>query len=156
MTPERMKTPIELEAVIERKAANLPRFVVVPSRLVAPWKLVGTTALEGALNGVHLGRRNIKPWDAERWFIELPETLCRQAGVETGDTVRLFLSVAPEEMPGELTEILESDPEAQARWRRMTASQRRMLREDVLGAKAPATRRKRALRVLNPGTLPSD
>jgi hypothetical protein len=150
-----MKNPIELEAVIERKAPNLPRFAVIPSRLVAPWKLVGTTALEGTLNGVSLGRRNVKPWDAERWFIEIPETLCRQAGVDTGDTVRLVLSVAPEEMPGELTEVLETDPEAMTRWWRMTASQQRMLREDVLAAKTAATRRKRALRVLNPGTLSS-
>jgi Bacteriocin-protection, YdeI or OmpD-Associated len=150
-----MKGLVELEAVIERKAPALPRFVVIPSRFVAPWKLVGTTALEGTMNGVPLGRRNIKPWDEERWFIEIPEPLCRQAEVDTGDTVRLVLFVAPEEMPGELTEVLESDPEAMARWRRMTASQQRMLREDVLTAKVPATRRKRALRVLNPGALPS-
>lgn len=151
-----MKKPVELEAVIERKAPSLPRFIVIPSGLVAPWKLVGTTALEGTLNGASLGRRNIKPWDAERWFIEIPETLCRQTGVDTGDRVRLVLSVAPEETPGELTEILETDPEAMTRWWRMTASQQRMLREDVLAAKTSATRRKRALRVLNPAALVSD
>ena len=151
-----MKNPIELEAVIERKKPELPRFIVIPSPLLASWKLLGTTALEGTLNGVSLGRRSVKPWDAERWFLEIPEPLCRQAGVDTGDTVRLVLSVAPEEMPGELTEILESDPEAMTRWWRMTASQQRMLREDVLAAKTAATRRKRALRVLTPGALISD
>jgi hypothetical protein len=151
-----MKNPIELETVIERKAPTLPRFVVIPSPLLAPWKLIGTTALEGTLNGVSLGRRNVKPWDAERWFMEIPETLCRQAGVDTGDTVRLVLSVAPEEMPGELGEILVNDSAAMARWRQMTASQQRMLREDVLAAKTSMTRRKRALRVLNPAALVSD
>jgi Bacteriocin-protection, YdeI or OmpD-Associated len=148
-----MNTPVELTAVIERKALELPRFIVIPSRLVAPWKLRGTTALEGTLNGISLGRRTIKRWDEERWFIEIPEPLCRQAGVDTGDTVRLVLSVAPEEMPGVLVEVLESDPAALARWQRLTPGQQRMLREDVFAAKAPETRRKRALRALNPGAL---
>lgn len=148
-----MKHPVELEALIERKAPNLPRFVVIPSALLAPWKLTGTTALEGILNGVDLGRRNVKRWDENRWFLELPEPLCREAGVDTGDTVRLFLTVALDRMPGELTEILETDPDARARWQRMTASQQRMLKEDVLAARTPATRRKRALRVLNPEAL---
>jgi len=53
-------------------------------------------------------------------------------------------------MPDELRELLDRDPRAQAAWQRLTPSQQRMLREEILAAKSPETRRKRAVRSLAP------
>ncbi len=131
---------VELDAAIERKAPALPRYAVVPAPAIARLGLEGTTVIEGTLAGVDLGRQTIKRWDDERWFVSVTEAICRKAGVDTGDRVRLVFRVAPETMPPELEELLRTDPAAAARWRAMTDSQRRMLREDILARKSPAAR----------------
>ena len=61
-----------------------------PSAL-ARWKLEGTTIVEGALNGTPFGRRSLKHWDDERWFVELRKDWCRKAGIAPGDRVELVL-----------------------------------------------------------------
>ncbi|HVR97340.1 MAG TPA: YdeI/OmpD-associated family protein [Thermoanaerobaculia bacterium] len=139
---------IELDAVIERKDSRLPRYIVIPSSLVAPWGLTNTTVLEGTLNGMPLGRHTIKPWDEERWFIGIPEPVCRKAGVDTGASVHLVLRPAEDVMPEELQELLDSDAEARSVWAGLTRSQQRMLREEILQLKKPESRRRRALRDL--------
>jgi hypothetical protein len=139
---------IRVTAVIDRKHSELPRFVVVPTKAVASWGLEGTTVVEGTLNSVEMGRRTIKPWDEKRWFIELPQALCRKAGVDTGDSVTLRLRVASDGPPEELARLLATDPVANAAWQRLTPSQQRMVREDVAAAKQPATRERRAARAL--------
>lgn len=139
---------VELDAVIERKDPSLPRYVVVPAPAVACLGLEGTTVIEGTLAGIDLGRQTIKRWDGERWFVTVTEAICRKAGIDTGDLVRLVFRVAPETMPPELEELLRIDPAAAARWRAMTDAQRRMLREDVLARKSPAARARCAARWL--------
>lgn len=151
-----MKSSLELDGVLERKALTLPRYLVIPALLLAPWKLAGTTVIEGTLNGLSLGRRTIKRWDDERWFLEVPEALCRQAHVDTGDLVHVVLAVASEIMPAELRELLDRDPRAHATWQRLTAGQQRMLREEILAAKSPETRRKRSLMALHSAVRAAD
>jgi hypothetical protein len=137
---------IRVTAVVERKHAELPRFVVVPSKAVASWGLERTTVVEGTLNSVEMGRRTIKRWDEQRSFIELPQPLCRKARVDTGDSVTLLLRVASDRMPDELARLLASDPVARAVWEGLTLSQQLVVREDVAAGKQPATRERRAAR----------
>ncbi|MDE2924635.1 MAG: YdeI/OmpD-associated family protein [Acidobacteriota bacterium] len=139
---------ITLRSRVERHQPDLPRYVVVPESAVAPWKLGGTTVVEGTAGGFDFGRRSLKRWDADRWFLDLPGKWCRDAGVSTGDEVELTLRVASSALPAELARLIGESASAQAAWQRLTASQQRMLREHVLAAKRLETRERRARRGL--------
>lgn len=84
-------------AKIERKDPKLPRFVVVPSMLVNDWGVTENVTVTGELNGVDMGRRPLKYWDENRWFIQIPEPLCKKANVDTGSLVTVTMLIAPEE-----------------------------------------------------------
>lgn len=137
-------TAISMAAVIDRHHTQMPRYVVVPSSVVAEWALEGTTVVEGEINGHSMGRRSLKPWDDERWFIDLPEKLCRTAGVETGDRVDLEIRIASADLPLELSRLLTESPSARHRWDQLSFSRQRMIREYILAAKRPETRERRA------------
>lgn len=148
--PKPEQSSLALSVTIERKDPKLPRFVVIPSWAVAKWGLKGTTVIEGTIKGIEMGRRTLKPWDEQRWFVELPEPLCKKAGVDTGDTFTIILRLAPEEMPEELARLLAEDKAAKAAWEKLTSSQQRMLRENIAAAKQSATRMRRARQALSP------
>jgi len=136
--------PVEVTTQIDRKDPRLPRFVVVPTVSIKSWKLAATTTVIGTLNGHAMGRRGIKQWDDQRWFIELPQPLCQAAGVDTGDRVTLVIQLAPEELPAELEALLATDPRAKQAWSRLPSGSQRMLREHVAAAKQTSTRARRA------------
>ena len=140
--------PVTLALRIERKQDDLPRYVVVPSKSIAAWKLAGTTVLDVSLAGSASDRRTIKPWDDARWFLTITETDCRRLGLDTGDEVSVTMSPASNDLPAELARLLKSDRAARAAWERLTRAQQRMLREEIGAAKQPATRERRARRVL--------
>ncbi len=146
-----MLRPIKFTATIERKHPKLPRFIVVPSEAVASWKLHQTTTVEGAVNGLRLGRRSLKKWDDARWFIELTEPICNRAGIDTGDRVLLSLQIASDKLPEELAKLLANSSRAKKAWTSLTPSAQRMLREYIADAKQPATRQRRASRSLGIG-----
>lgn len=129
----------------------MPRYVVVPAAKVTRWKLAGTSVVEGTLNAIPLGRRSLKRWDAQRWFVELRSDWCRHAGIATGDRVDLVLELASSELPDEIVKVLSESAAARRCWEAMTASQRRILRENVLAAKRPETRERRARKALTTG-----
>lgn len=145
-----MTSQVDLTAEVERKDASLPRFVVVADSAIASWSLTGTTVVEIAIGGQAAGRRSLKRWSkkGDRWFIDLPESLCERHGIDTGDRIRLGLRPATEDQPRELRELLASSARARSTWGRLTASQQRMLQEHVFAAEQPATRRRRARRAL--------
>jgi hypothetical protein len=146
---------ITCEVLIERKRGNVPAFVVVAASAIAKWRLAGTTTVVGTLDGEPLGRRSLKRLDDERWFVELrPETL---DAIEKGpgERAKLRLEVAPTELPKELAELIERDASAREKWLALTESQRRMLREEVLGAKSSAARQRRAERALQQVSAPA-
>jgi hypothetical protein len=144
-----MAKSLTATSTIERKYAQLPRFVCIPFAEVSPWKLESTTTVEGTINGTDIGRRGLKRWDERKcWFIELPESLCKKARIETGDRVELNLQIASDDLPQELSDLIAKDPKAKARWQKLTSGQQRMLREEVMSAKQSSTRAKRAARVL--------
>jgi hypothetical protein len=141
---------LNVTSTIEHKHAGLPRFVCIPMTKVNPWKLQGATTVEVTMNGVNVGRRSLKRWDdRDCWFMDFADAVCRKANVETGDQVKLSIKMASEELPEELAQMIKKDSEARARWERLTPGQQRMLREEVLAAKQPATRARRAARALN-------
>jgi hypothetical protein len=133
---------VNLSCQIERKAQRLPRFMVVPSRLLEGWKLDGTTVVEAMVNKIAVGRRTLKKWDDDRWFVELAQPMCERVGVDTGDRVNLSLCLASEELPDELASLLAGSRRAQAAWAELTPAQQRMLREEVFAAKSADTRRR--------------
>ena len=140
---------LTLVSTVEHKHQGLPRFVCIPMSKVDPWKLPGTTTVEGALNSVDIGRRSLKRWDDRNcWFMDLPDVLCRKATVQTGDRVKLNLRIASEELPEELAWLIKNNPTARNRWERLTPGQQRMLREEIFAAKQPGTRERRALKSL--------
>jgi hypothetical protein len=135
--------------VVERHSAELPRFATIALTTVAKWGLTATTTIEGTVNGIPLGRRSIKRWDDRKcWWIDIPDQLCRKAGVDVGDMVQIELRLAEETLPDELAALLQKRRSARRAWYALTPSQQRMLREDVAGAKRAETRQKRAERLL--------
>jgi len=140
---------LRVKVVVERHYAKLPRFATIPLATIARWGVDATTTIEGTLNGTPLGRRSLKRWDDRKcWWIDLPASLCRKAGVEVGDRVDLEIRVAETKLPDELAVILQTKPAAKRAWDGLTPSQQRMLREDVAAAKRSDTRRQRAERML--------
>jgi hypothetical protein len=130
---------------VTRHHPQLSRLVTIPLAKVAPWKLTGTTVIEGTINDTPLGRRSLKRWDErECWWIDLPEPLCKKARVDTGDEVKLVIRLASEDLPQKLKQLLAQNSKAETKWKSMTAAQQRMLREEIFAAKTPATRTKRA------------
>jgi hypothetical protein len=122
----------------------MPRFIVISGGAVANWRLRETTTVEGTLNGVSVGRRSLKRLDDSHWFIDLPESLCRRAHVETGDTVSISLHIASTALPPELSSLLSRNANARRTWAALTQSQQRMLREHVASARQSTTRLHRA------------
>ena len=143
-----MKT-LNVTSTIEHKHEGLPRFICIPIKNVEPWKLTGTTTVDLAINGVHVGRRSLKRWDERNcWWMDLSNEVCRKANVETGDFVKLSLTIASEELPAELSELIERNADARRRWEKLTPGQQRMLREEIIAAKQSSTRARRAARAL--------
>ncbi len=141
---------VKLRVVLERKHPDMAAFVVVPAATVRRWKLTATTTVDGALDRVPLGRRSLQRWDDDRWFLELRHDHLVALGKAPGDRATLTIAVASTSLPSELQALLDSVPAAGDRWRSMTDAQRRMLREDILAAKTPVTRDRRARRALLP------
>ena len=141
---------ITVTSKVIRHNPQFSRLVTIPLDKIEPWKLTGTTTVEGTINDIDLGRRSLKQWDERKcWWIDLPEPLCKKARLETGDEVQLTIRLASQDLPDELRHLLENNSVAKANWERLTQPQQRMLREDIFAAKTSATRRRRAERLLN-------
>ena len=141
---------VSIEAVVERKDRALPRFVVLPADELAGWALEGTTVVDAKINDCTVGRRSLKRLgrDIDAWFIDLPSRVCDRLGIETGQRVIVTLSLAAEELPPELSALIQANPIARRKWEGLTSSQKRALREHVLAAKRVETRTRRAERSL--------
>jgi hypothetical protein len=130
METRQMKA-LTVTTTIERKHEGRPRFLCIPMSRVDPWKLPGTTTVEGNLNGVDIGRRSLKRWDDRNcWFMDVPDDLCRKATVETGDRVKLSLRIASEELPQELSQLIKNNPIARTSWKRLTPGQANVARRN--------------------------
>ena len=140
---------IEVTTTVTRHMPQFSRLATIPLEKVAPWKLAVTTVVEGTINGVEVGRRSMKRWDDRNcWWIDLPDALCKKLSIDDGDKVDLVLRLACEELPQELSDLLTTNKTAKSRWEEMTASQQRMLREEVYAAKSSEARTRRAAKYL--------
>ena len=144
-----MKTedvPISFDAVIERIAPEVPRFIVYPGKA---WdETAGTFTVDVSLNGIPVGLRNLIPWKERGWHFGLSQPMCRKVGVETGDRVHVEMHRLGDTRPQELQELLKSDPKAEKAWKGLTAAERRDFVLFVADAKKPETRKRRARRLL--------
>lgn len=144
-------TPLSFQAVIERIAPEVPRFVVYPGKA---WDETESFTADVSLNGIPIGLRNVIPWKERGWHFGLSQTICRKVGVETGDRVHVEMRRLGDTRPHELEELLRSDPRAQEAWNALSAGERRDLVLFVADARKPETRTRRARRLIDsPATL---
>jgi hypothetical protein len=136
---------ISFDAVIERIAPEVPRFIVYPGRV---WEEKETFIVDVSLNGISIGLRNLIPWKERGWHFGLSQPMCRKVGVQTGDRVHVEMRRLGDTQPDELRELLKSDPKAQNAWNALPAGERRDFVLFIADAKKPETRTRRARRLL--------
>lgn len=118
-------------------------FLIVPAATATALNLHGRVTVDGTLNGVPFERRSIHPWD-ERFFVEIPQRLCRQARATVGDLVDVTVHLVADSLPSELAERLAADLTAHAAWAALTSSRQRQLANQIADARLHATRIRRA------------
>lgn len=144
-----MGGPTIFTARVERHHDEMPRYVIVPAAVARELRITRRATVKGSVNGVGFERRSVLPWD-ERFFMNLPQDLCRRAGVDTGKSAEFVLEVMEDVLPDELARTLARAPLAvRERWEQLSASQKRQLANDVASAKRAETRVRRARRVLD-------
>jgi hypothetical protein len=143
-----MKAANELicfDALIERIAPEVPRFVVYPGKA---WDETRTFIVDVSLNGIPIGLRNLIPWKERGWHFGLSQPMCRKVGVETGDRVRVEMRRLGDALPQELEEFLKSDAKALNAWDKLSSGDRRDVVLFVAAARKSETRTRRAKRLL--------
>ncbi|MEM9789148.1 MAG: YdeI/OmpD-associated family protein [Planctomycetota bacterium] len=109
--------------------------------------------VEGEIEEVSITNAFMPTGDGRYYLIVSPKVL-KDAGVEAGDTVRVWFRVADQnhvEVPPALQRAIESDRKATKVWRTLTPGKMRMLAQHVMSAKTAKTQAKRtseALKVL--------
>lgn len=86
-----------------------------------------------------------------RWYLMLPKTPLRQAGLAIGSPVEVAFRVIAQDdvdVPPELAAALQASPGARRSWEALSAGQRRGLAHGVASARRPETRRARVAEVL--------
>jgi hypothetical protein len=139
-----MRDRLSLRVRLERKHATLPHYLVVPGRLLTPWRLNATTLVRVAIGGFEVGLRSLKRLDAAQWFIELTEAHCQKLGLRTGDRVELSVARVRSPLPPTMRSALKNNTEAAAYWKTLTPAQRRAMLLHIDAARQPETRRRRA------------
>jgi hypothetical protein len=138
---------ISFDAVIERIAPELPRFIVYPGKA---WNERETFIVDVSLNGISIGLRNLIPWKERGWHFGLSQPMCHKVGLETGCRVQVEMRRLGDAQPHELRELLQSDPNAQKAWSALSTGERRDFILFVAEARKPETRARRARRLLGP------
>jgi Bacteriocin-protection, YdeI or OmpD-Associated len=135
---------ISFDAVIERIAPEVPRYIVYPGEA---WDESSTFIVEVALNGIPIGLRNLIPWKERGWHFGLSEPICRKVRVDTGDRVHVEMRRLGDTRPRELEELLENNGKARKAWDSLPDGERRDFVLFVADAKKPETRIRRARRL---------
>ena len=136
---------IRFDAVIERLAPEVPRFIVYAGKA---WDETATFIVDVSLNRTPIGLRNLIPWKERGWHFGLSEPMCKKVGVETGDRVQVEMSRLGDALPHELQELLQREPKAKRAWNALPAGDRRDFILFVADAKKPETRATRARKLL--------
>ena len=138
---------ISFDAVVERIAPQVPRFVVYPGKA---WNETATFIVDVALNGVGVGLRTLIPWKERGWHFGLSQPMCDEVGVDTGDAVHVEMRRPGNAKPRELRDLLKKAVKARKAWERLAEGDRRDFVLFVAEAKRAETRTKRARRLLGP------
>jgi len=133
------------DALIERIAQEVPRFVVYPGKA---WDETGTFIVDVSLNGIPIGLRSLIPWKERGWHFGLSQPMCNKVGVETGDRVHAEMRRPGDARPQELKDLLKSNPRAQKAWNALPRGTQRDFMLHVAGAKNSETRMRRAKKLL--------
>ena len=145
-----MSLSITFEAYLERGGPSFmpTQIIVVPPLAVEA--LGGKTAkrVAGTLNGYPV-RLGLLPLPGGGRYLMINKDLCRVAGVQLGQHVSLTLAPDPEpdrvDLPEELAEALEAWPEAEAGFKRYSASHQRAMAQHIATGKQAETRARRAV-----------
>jgi len=141
---------LKFRAPIERHAEALARFAVFPAQKIATWNQTKTFVVDATMNGTSLGQRSMVFWkERNGWFIGITDPSCKKAGVDTGDICTFELTLVEDFVPEELTALLKKDKFAADVWRRLSSSGQRMHAMQIQSAKQPATRLRRAQRLID-------
>jgi Bacteriocin-protection, YdeI or OmpD-Associated/Domain of unknown function (DUF1905) len=140
---------IKLKSPIERHDESLPRFAVFPASRIAAWSQTKTFVVDATMNGLSLGQRSMVHWkERNGWFITITDAACKKAGVNTGDVCEFELTLVEDIVPEELAALLKKDKFAADVWRRLSPSGQRMHAMNIQSAKQPATRARRAAKLI--------
>lgn len=140
---------IKLKSPIERHTEALSRFAVFPAQKIAIWNQTKTFVVDATMNGTSLGQRSMVYWkEREGWFIGITDSACKKAGVDTGDVCEFVLALVEDFVPEELAALLKKDRFAADVWRRISPSGQRMHAMQIQAAKQPATRARRAAKLI--------
>jgi hypothetical protein len=140
---------LKLKSLIERHDESLPRFAVFPAGKIAAWNQTKTFVVDATMNGLSLGQRSMVFWkERDGWFIGITDPACRKASVDTGDVCEFELTLVENFVPEELAELLKKDKFAANVWRRISPSGQRMHAMQIQSAKQPATRARRAAKLI--------
>ncbi|MBX0291412.1 YdeI/OmpD-associated family protein [Hymenobacter sp. HSC-4F20] len=122
--------------------------VVVPPLVVAALGGKSARRVRGTLNGYPI-RLGLLPLTGGGRYLMINKEICRAAGVQLGQHVRLQLEPDPEpdqvDLPAELAEAFEAWPEAGVEFERLSGSMRRAVAQHVRAARQAETRARRAV-----------
>jgi hypothetical protein len=146
-----MADEVRFSAVLE--PADVGTYVVIPPDVVAALGATGRTSVTGTIDGRPFANQ-VMPYTFEgvgRQVVMVVNRAVRTSlGKSAGETVQFVLSrddrsrSADVDVPSELVEALEGNPEAKAAFDDLAPSHRREHAEYVAAAKREETRRRRA------------
>lgn len=127
--------------------------IVIPEQTLEELSQPKRIRVEGTINGTpfNLAIQHLK--DGRR-FLMVGNALRREAGLKAGDMVNVkFTPANPDEvqLPEELTEVLEQDPEGKAYFTSLTPGMQRSLSHYVTSVKNTDSRIRRALDLIHRG-----
>ena len=135
---------LTIETKVRQKDRRLPVYLEIPATKVKPWSLYGTATVLVNVSGNDAGRRSIKKWDDNRWFIELTKSFCSKHSIEVGTVVSVTIERTTDDLPVELATVLDTNRSARDAWEQLSPSRKRIIREHIMAAKKPETRERRA------------
>lgn len=143
---------ISFEAVLEsRSKIGGGHYVRVPAAVTAFFGTKGRVRVLGEMNGVEVDRALIPNGEGGHEIV-VGTDVRKKTKSEAGMKVRLdiYRNPAPDEIeiPEELVEAITMEPEAMAKFARMTPGMKRNMAYWVNSGKLPETRAKRAVEIL--------
>lgn len=139
-------------ATICRHAVGSYHYTVVylPADLAAqlPFDTAARLRIEADVSGVPV--RGAWQPSGGRWYLMLPRTGLRQAGLTIGSAVEVAFRLLPQDqvdLPAELAQLLQADAALRGAWQALTPGRQRGLAYMVSAARKPETRAERLRRL---------